>query len=61
MRAADLYAARFAGANGRLEATFEIVTLSGWAPHETQQKPLPRGSATVRLADALAAVRRTRD
>jgi SAM-dependent methyltransferase len=61
MRAAEIYAARFAGADGRLEATFEIVTLSGWAPHETQQKPLPRGSATVRLADALAAVRRTRD
>lgn len=56
MRAAQIYAERFAGADGRLTATFEIVTLSGWAPHEGQQKPLPRGSAKVRLADALGVV-----
>jgi hypothetical protein len=52
-RAADLYAERFAGADGRIPATFEIVHLAGWAPHESQQKPLPRGSAKMRLADAL--------
>lgn len=56
MRAAETYAQRFADADGRLPATFEIVFLSGWAPHEGQQKPLPRGSAKVRLADALGVV-----
>ena len=34
-------------------ATFEIVWLSGWAPHESQQQPLAPGSAKTRLADAL--------
>ena len=52
-RAAALYAERFAEPDGRIPATFEIVHLAGWAPHESQQKPLPRGSAKVRLADAL--------
>ncbi|KQW86608.1 methyltransferase domain-containing protein [Brevundimonas sp. Root1279] len=52
-RAAELYAERFSEPDGRLQATFEIVHLAGWAPHERQQKPLPRGSAKVRLADAL--------
>lgn len=53
LRAAALYAERFADADGRLRATFEIVWLSGWAPHESQQKPLRPGSAKARLADAL--------
>ena len=44
---------RFADADGRLRATFEIAWLSGWAPHESQQKPLKPGSAQARLADAL--------
>ena len=52
-RAAEVYAERFAEPDGRLPATFEIIHLAGWAPHESQQKPLPRGSAKVRLADAL--------
>lgn len=52
-RAAQLYAERHAEPDGRLPATFEIVHLAGWAPHESQQKPLPRGSARMRLADAL--------
>ncbi|CAN7546175.1 methyltransferase domain-containing protein [Bosea sp. LjRoot90] len=56
LRAAELYAERFADADGRLRATFEIVWLSGWAPHESQQKPLRPGSAKARLADALGAV-----
>lgn len=56
VRAAEIYAGTFAGADGRLAATFEIVTLAGWAPHEGQQKPLPRGSAKARLADALGVV-----
>jgi SAM-dependent methyltransferase len=52
-RMADIYAQRFADVDGRLRATFEIVWLSGWAPHESQQKPLKPGSAARRLADAL--------
>jgi SAM-dependent methyltransferase len=52
-RLAEIYAQRFADVDGRLRATFDIVWLSGWAPHENQQKPLRPGSATHRLADAL--------
>jgi SAM-dependent methyltransferase len=55
LRMAEIYAQRFADADGRLRATFEIVWLSGWTPHESQQKPLKPGSATQRLADALGA------
>ncbi|WP_084650089.1 class I SAM-dependent methyltransferase [Stappia stellulata] len=56
MRAAELYAADHADADGRLRATFDIVSLSGWAPHESQQKPLAPGSAKMRLSDALGAL-----
>lgn len=52
-RMADTYAERFADADGRIRATFEVIWLSGWAPHESQQKPLRPGSAARRLADAL--------
>ena len=52
-RAAQIYADRFADPDGRIRATFEIVSLSGWAPHASQQKPLRPGSAKSRLADAL--------
>jgi SAM-dependent methyltransferase len=53
MRMADVYAERFADPDGRIRATFDIVWLSGWAPHASQQQPLRPGSATARLADAL--------
>jgi SAM-dependent methyltransferase len=53
MRACEIYAERFGAGEGRIAATFEIITLTGWAPHESQQKPLRPGSAKVRLADAL--------
>ena len=53
LRMAEIYAARFADADRRLRATFEIVWLSGWAPDPSQQKPLKPGSARTRLADAL--------
>ena len=53
MRVAEIYAERFADADGRLRATFEIVWLLGWAPHPSQQQPLKPGSAQARLADAL--------
>ncbi|KMO34848.1 SAM-dependent methyltransferase [Methylobacterium variabile] len=58
MRAASLYAERFADPDGRLRATFELIWLSGWVPHESQQKPLRPGSAQARLADALGTVER---
>ncbi len=53
MRAAEVYAARFADADGRLRASFDVVWLSGWAPHENQQKPLKPGSARMSLEAAL--------
>lgn len=58
-RAADLYAQRHGDADGRIPATFEIIHVAGWKPHESQQKPLPRGSAKMRLADALGVKERT--
>ncbi len=57
LEAARLYAARHADADGRIRATFEIVSLSGWAPHPSQAKPARRGSATASLAEALGAKR----
>ena len=60
-RVARIYAERFGEADGRVPATFEIVHLAGWAPHESQQKPLPRGSAKMRLADALGVREHTGD
>ncbi|MDB5411331.1 MAG: methyltransferase protein, partial [Rhodospirillales bacterium] len=53
LRAAALYEQRFAQPDGRIPATFEIITLTGWAPHASQPKPLRPGSATTRLATAL--------
>ncbi len=53
---ARLYAEKFAEPDGRLAATFEIIFLIGWAPHESQQKPLRPGSAQKSLADALGTV-----
>ena len=53
MRMAEIYTERFSDPDGRIRATFEIVWLSGWAPHDSQQKPLAPGSARQRLADAL--------
>lgn len=58
-RALELYAERFALPNGRVPATFEIITLTGWVPHESQQKPLRPGSAQARLADALGTPERS--
>jgi SAM-dependent methyltransferase len=52
-RAAAIYAERFGDADGRVPATFEIVVLTGWAPADSQQRPLRPGSARMRLAEAL--------
>lgn len=58
LRAAEIYAERFADADGRIRASFSVMYLSGWAPHESQQKPLKPGSAKMRLADALDPTKR---
>jgi SAM-dependent methyltransferase len=55
-RTIEIYAARFPAKDGRIAASFDIFTMTGWAPHEGQQKPLAPGSAKMRLADALGAV-----
>ena len=56
LRMAEVYAERFSDADGRVRATFEVLWLSGWMPHDSQQKPLRPGSAQSRLADALGTV-----
>jgi len=53
LRMAQLYAERFADADGRIRATFDVIWLSGWAPHESQQKPLRPGTAKAGLAEAV--------
>ncbi len=60
-RAASVYAERFSDPDGRIRATFDFISVSAWAPHESQPKPLKPGSATARLADAVAAARREPD
>lgn len=55
-RMCEIYQQRFGLADGRVPATFEIVSAAGWVPHPSQQQPLKPGSAKMRLADALHAV-----
>ncbi len=58
LRMAQIYRDRFADADGRIRATFDVIWLSGWAPHESQQKPLQPGSAKASLADAVRGTKR---
>ncbi len=58
LRAAEIYAERFSDPDGRVRATFDILWLSGWAPHDSQQKPLRPGSAQASLADAVKNAKR---
>ena len=53
LRMAQIYGERFADPDGRIRATFEVIWLSGWAPHESQQQPLRPGSAKASLAEAV--------
>lgn len=53
LKMAEIYAERFSDPDGRIRATFDIVWMSGWAPHDSQQKPLKPGSAKMSLADAV--------
>ncbi len=59
LRACEIYADRHARPDGRVEATFEIITLTAWVPHPSQPKPLRPGSARTRLADALGVTEQT--
>ena len=52
-RAAEIYQATFADEEGRIPATFQIIYMTAWSPHESQQRPLRPGAAQTRLADAL--------
>ncbi len=47
------YDQNFEDPDNRVRATFQMIYLSGWSPHESQPKPLRPGSAKTRLADAL--------
>ncbi|HEY3790317.1 MAG TPA: methyltransferase domain-containing protein [Bradyrhizobium sp.] len=53
LRMAQIYAERFADPDGRIRATFDVIWLSGWAPHDSQPKPLKPGSATASLEEAV--------
>jgi SAM-dependent methyltransferase len=53
LRAAEIYRERFTQVSGRVAASFEVLFLHGWAPHESQPKPIKPGSARHRLAEAL--------
>jgi SAM-dependent methyltransferase len=53
LRMAEIYGERFADSDNRIRATFDIIWLSGWAPHESQPKPLKPGSATASLEAAV--------
>ena len=53
LRMAEIYAERFSDHDGRIRAIFDIIWMSAWAPHESQQKPLKPGSAKASLEDAV--------
>jgi hypothetical protein len=58
LQMAQIYGERFADADGRIRATFDVIWLSGWAPHESQQKPLRPGSAKESLEAAVQRAKR---
>lgn len=60
-RAISLYQDRFSDPDGKVRATFDILTMTGWAPHPDQQQPLKPGSAKMRLADALGVIEQSVD
>jgi SAM-dependent methyltransferase len=58
LRMAQIYGERFADSDGRIRATFDVIWLSGWAPHPSQPKPLQPGSAKASLAEAVRGIKR---
>ena len=59
LRMAEIYRERFADSDGRIRATFDVIWLSGWAPHESQPKPLKPGSAKASLEEAVKRATKT--
>ncbi len=59
LQAAEIYRRRHGGSDGRLPATFQVIHLTGWTPHESQQQALRPGSARSRLAEALGTKERS--
>jgi SAM-dependent methyltransferase len=59
LRLAEIYSQRFSDPDGRIRATFDVIWLSAWAPHESQPKPLRPGSATASLEAAVKKGRET--
>jgi SAM-dependent methyltransferase len=59
LRMAQIYAERFADPDRRIRATFDVIWLSGWAPDESQPKPLRPGSAKASLEEAVKRGRKT--
>jgi len=59
LRMAEIYGERFADSDGRIRATFDVIWLSGWAPHDSQPKPLKPGSATASLEAAVKRMPKT--
>ena len=55
LRAAEIYSENYGADDGRVPATFQVIYMTGWRSHESQQKPMKPGSAKMRLADALGA------
>lgn len=55
LEAARIYQEKFGNSAGGIRATFQVLYVIGWMPHDSQQKPLTPGSAKNRLADALKA------
>ncbi|OUS13915.1 SAM-dependent methyltransferase [Rhodospirillales bacterium 47_12_T64] len=53
LKAAEIYQDKFLDEEGRITATFDVIYLAGWAPHQSQQQPLRPGTATTRLSDFL--------
>lgn len=59
LRTVEFYQETFADPDGRIRATFDVVWMSGWAPHESQQTPLKPGSAKASLAEAVRGAKKT--
>jgi len=49
----EIYRQKFSDPDGKIRASVEIIYLSGWKPHHSQQKPLKPGSAKQKLSDFL--------
>lgn len=53
LRALQRHQENFAGPDGRVATTFQVLTMTGWAPHPCQPQPLPPGAGQTSLAQVL--------